>query len=443
MNTRKQVLIMSAVMLVSILVLGLYAVWYPSREGDAATTFEDKTATRGAAIFAQNCRLCHGDVGEGGALGARLAAAPALDRPDLQGYVDSGAVVAKAQAPSDTTLVVDNGAKFKAGQTILVSAEKMLVKGVDGNALFVERGVPHGEAASDHAPQSPVMLLDAAGLKDKVNLITNTITCGRIGTPMPAWAQTQGGPLSEEQIRQLMTLITTGRWELVKEDVDKIDLLKTSLAADMNESQGFMDVTDWSVFNVGDAIRIGDERLRVTSITAKNNGSDGKPDPKSRDKSARLAVDRGILKSSPLPHTQDEKLYKFPETPTPAINQAACGQTAKAAAPATPNHVDTSTFQGQVTNVTAQNIAFSTKTITLKSGGKALIHLDNQDKDTQHNISVYKSKTETTGAGVISTGVIVTGVETTDSVFDVPATGTYFFRCDVHPDIMQGTLTVQ
>src|SRR5438309_2448823 len=114
MNTRKQVLIMSAVMLISIMVLGIYAAWYPDRETDAAISYTDKTANRGAGIFAQNCRLCHGDVGEGGALGARLAAAPQLDRPDMQGFVDSGAVLTKAATAADTTIQIDNAGKLKA-----------------------------------------------------------------------------------------------------------------------------------------------------------------------------------------------------------------------------------------------------------------------------------------------------------------------------------------
>src|SRR5207253_10018066 len=96
MNTRKQVLIMSAVMLISMVVLGVYAAWYPSRETDAATVFEEKSAGRGSITFARNCRICHGDVAEGGALGARLPAAPPLDRPDLQGYIDYGATLLSA-----------------------------------------------------------------------------------------------------------------------------------------------------------------------------------------------------------------------------------------------------------------------------------------------------------------------------------------------------------
>jgi len=99
MNTRKQVLIMSALLALMLVLTGVYAAWYPSRAIDAADYFDERTSERGAIIFARNCRLCHGDVGEGGSLGGRLPAAPALHRSDLQGFVDSKEKL--AAAPKD------------------------------------------------------------------------------------------------------------------------------------------------------------------------------------------------------------------------------------------------------------------------------------------------------------------------------------------------------
>lgn len=49
---------------------------------------------------------------------------------------------------------------------------------------------------------------DPAALSENQHIITNTIQCGRIGTLMPPWALDQGGSLNDEQIRQLMILIT-------------------------------------------------------------------------------------------------------------------------------------------------------------------------------------------------------------------------------------------
>ena len=135
MNTSKQITVMVVLVFIAVLATGAYTLWDPSRATDARATQLQKTVDRGAFTFSQNCRVCHGDAGEGGAASNRLAQAPPLNRPDLQG-VKSGAV-------------------------------------------------------------DPV---------EKVNAykrIYYTITCGRVGTPMPTWGNTQGGPLNDEQINQL------------------------------------------------------------------------------------------------------------------------------------------------------------------------------------------------------------------------------------------------
>lgn len=50
---------------------------------------------------------------------------------------------------------------------------------------------------------------DTATVDQLKDLYHNTITCGRVGTAMPAWGQTQKGPLNDFQIGQLVALITT------------------------------------------------------------------------------------------------------------------------------------------------------------------------------------------------------------------------------------------
>jgi plastocyanin len=61
----------------------------------------------------------------------------------------------------------------------------------------------------------------------------------------------------------------------------------------------------------------------------------------------------------------------------------------------------------------------------------------------RHNVAVYKSSTDLTPVSSGSVGLIFEGAATDDTVFDIPAAGSYFFRCDVHPTIMTGTFVVQ
>jgi plastocyanin len=440
MNTRKQVLLMSALLLVALLVVGIYGAWYPYREVDATEEFEEKTQERAAILFARNCRLCHGDVGEGGALGARLLAAPALDRPDLQGFIDSKATAAANVSSTATTVSVSSATGFKPKQTILIDEERMEVSKIDGTTLTVKRGTSHTEPAA-HTSGASVQFLDTAALDEKVDLITNTITCGRVGTAMPAWAQTQGGPLSDEQIRQLMVLITTGSWELVKEEVDVEDRVASRLTAPVSDDTTSLNVSDVAVFTEKEAVRIGDERLRVTGVpkTTTENGKSVEIG-KAKDKSGVISVERGVLGTTPFEHTEDEIIYRFPEVADPAINMASCGQTARPAAPAgDPAPIEP--FEGQTVEVVAQGLAFDMKQITVSSGGQLRVRLDNKDT-LDHNIAFYTSATNLTPVSPGSVGLVFKGPAVDDTAFAVPAKGSYFFRCDVHATTMTGTFTV-
>ena len=58
-----------------------------------------------------------------------------------------------------------------------------------------------------------------------------------------------------------------------------------------------------------------------------------------------------------------------------------------------------------------------------------------------HNFSLYADKGHTQN---IFQGDLTTGVVTATYNFDAPSTpGTYYFRCDVHPDTMTGQFVVK
>ena len=65
-----------------------------------------------------------------------------------------------------------------------------------------------------------IQFADPAKLKENEAIVKHTLICGRIGTIMPPWSQEQGGSLNDEQIRQLVILITNPTehaWEHVSE----------------------------------------------------------------------------------------------------------------------------------------------------------------------------------------------------------------------------------
>ena len=97
---------------------------------------------------------------------------------------------------------------------------------------------------------------------------------------------------------------------------------------------------------------------------------------------------------------------------------------------------------GQTYNVylMAKNIAFNLSTITVPAGANIVIHFTNDDAGTPHNFALYDSSARTTN---LFKGDIIDGVSSIDYTFTAPSTpGTYFFQCDVHPNLMNGDFVV-
>jgi mono/diheme cytochrome c family protein len=96
MNTNKQINIMIVLVFLSVFATGAYTLWDPRRGENAESAQHERVLDRGAFLFAQNCRTCHGDAGEGGAASNRMRIAPPLNRPDLQGRESAGGEVSDA-----------------------------------------------------------------------------------------------------------------------------------------------------------------------------------------------------------------------------------------------------------------------------------------------------------------------------------------------------------
>lgn len=154
MNTSKQVNVMIGLLFLTVAVLALYFLNEENRQAAALEHQTERVAERGARIFVDNCRSCHGLEGDGGI-------GQALNRPAF--------------------LILGEHNEF---------------------------GLPATPGLG--APDNP-------GADEITAFLGDTIRCGRAGTFMPAWSDEFGGTLSDTQIGQLVTLITTGRWDLVRE----------------------------------------------------------------------------------------------------------------------------------------------------------------------------------------------------------------------------------
>lgn len=86
----------------------------------------------------------------------------------------------------------------------------------------------------------------------------------------------------------------------------------------------------------------------------------------------------------------------------------------------------------------AANTSFDLSELLMTAGGSVTVSVENEDAGIPHNFAVY---TDETASREIFSGEIFTGVATREYTFDAPEPGEYFFRCDVHPTQMTGTIT--
>jgi len=118
-------------------------------------------------------------------------------------------------------------------------------------------------------------------------------------------------------------------------------------------------------------------------------------------------------------------------TPTPTI-----------APTPTPTPTPTGTPQSVTINLIAKNIAFNMSTITVPAGASVTVNFDNQDSGIPHNFAVYENLTGG-GTKAIFVGGVIAGPKQITYHFTAPsASGSYFFECDIHPTIMNGSFVV-
>ena len=108
--------------------------------------------------------------------------------------------------------------------------------------------------------------------------------------------------------------------------------------------------------------------------------------------------------------------------------------------PTTPTPTPTTTGVTVPITLTAQNVAFDSTILTAPAGSTVVMTFVNKDTNMPHNFALYTNSTATTK---IFAGEIITGPKNITYTFTVPSKpGNYFFRCDIHPELMTGTFIV-
>jgi cytochrome c oxidase subunit 2 len=90
-------------------------------------------------------------------------------------------------------------------------------------------------------------------------------------------------------------------------------------------------------------------------------------------------------------------------------------------------------------SLVARNSRFDKAELEAAAGQPLTIELENQDAGVPHNVSLYRDKDF---RGVLFRGELFPGPATKTYRVGPLQKGTYYFRCDVHPD-MKGTLSIR
>ena len=129
-------------------------------------------------------------------------------------------------------------------------------------------------------------------------------------------------------------------------------------------------------------------------------------------------------------HGIDSEKEVFP-TPPPSTSSSSSGSSGSSSAAAA--------APGTLT-LAASNLAFDKRSLSALPNTQTKLQFENKDAGVLHNFAVYNNNRATTK---IFVGELTTGPNTTTYTFTTPAAGTYFFRCDSHPDQMTGTFNVR
>jgi len=90
-----------------------------------------------------------------------------------------------------------------------------------------------------------------------------------------------------------------------------------------------------------------------------------------------------------------------------------------------------------IIEIKAQDSAFSETELQAPAYAQVSIIVENADKNTDHGFSLYRTPN---GEGPVFVGSLVPGQETRTFTFTTPEPGTYYFRDDMMPGLLHGTL---
>ena len=185
----------------------------------------------GARLYAENCAVCHGKNGEG-RVGADLAKNWPSIRPDLRiketivNGITGTPMVAFSQvnggplSSEEIDALVAYILTWETGGPIYIAPTQTftprnlitVVPNVEGDpnqgALLFEQNCAVCHGVNGEGRIGATLAKNFSSVRPDLS-VKNTISNGVAGSPMPAWSQTNGGPLSEQDINNVTAFVLT------------------------------------------------------------------------------------------------------------------------------------------------------------------------------------------------------------------------------------------
>ncbi len=390
MNTSKQINVMVLLVFAAVIATAAYTLWDPSRASEAKDTQLERNVDRGAYLFSQNCRACHGDKGEGGQASSRLPQAPQLDRFDLQGRKKPGDPVDKTSKDAAFKLIVNTLNCGRIGKYMpawsIAQGGTLTDEQISQLATFITEGTGWN-TAREYAVYGYHEFHLTGDISEGIKLV-DAIS-------------------STDTVLHLNNVLPLGKGVRIQMG-ENLDAPK---AADTNE---------------------------IMLVTENPN-----------TEANTVVVERHVGTTKAVNHEAGIPVLKVPSPPNPPTitgsNGPVCGQYAPAPAPtaATPGAAASPTAAAGSTELklVGKALAFDTSTLTGVAGKELTVTFDNEDAGTPHNVQFFKGA-DATGESIGATEIASGPVVQTLKIGPLDA-GSYFYQCDVHPTTMTGTLTVQ
>jgi mono/diheme cytochrome c family protein/plastocyanin len=517
MNTSKQINTIIGLLMIGAIATLLYYLWDGDRQSVATERQLNVNAERGGNLYSLNCRACHGLNGLGSLESSELPGLPlntdANREADearqayIRGTIECGRVGTRMPPWSQKYGGPLNDFQIDQMMALITGQMPDFEQDPDASVLGWEFSVEASNHSDTFAP--------AKELEESVSAEADTFVLNNAQSMRPGIMLRVGGS-PEETEYEVVQIVDTPAWSALTEeasaDAEELSLQEAfvfnpgdviivggermevveapaggALAADITAEATEIELEDAEGFEQGQTIVVQRETMTVESVSGNTltvergaddteaalhvagtvvvqegttitveRGLDGTEARKHTfgsfvtEEGEEIVVERGAFGTDAAEHEAGTEIFNGPIIPSDSITGAGegfppCGQL--------PPSTDTGGAAADVPVEAAVDVTMGDNffdaggnqnpNFVVPTGATVTFNLTN-DGAAPHNMNIAGADNEfETDDDAISDPDLITAGQAGTLQFTAAAAGTVDYRCDFHPDQMQGTITVE